>query len=226
MEAILGVIFDLDGVLVSTDECHYQAWKAMADREGIPFGRQDNERLRGVSRMDSLEIVLEKAARSYSQEEKQALAQQKNDEYVRLIASLSPRDRLPGATQTVQALKGAGIRVAIGSSSRNTPVILRQIGWEGAFDAVADGNQISRSKPDPEVFLLAARLLGLRPESCLVVEDADSGVEAALAGGMRVLGVGSASANPRATLRAKALSELNLTETIDKINQQEEIEQC
>lgn len=222
MEPIRGVIFDLDGVLVSTDECHYQAWKAMADREQIPFDRHDNERLRGVSRMASLDIVLEKATRAYTAEEKQALAQQKNDEYVRLIAALSPKDRLPGATHTVEALKGAGIRVAIGSSSRNTPVILRQIGWEGAFDAVADGNQITRSKPDPEVFLLAACLLDLQPGNCLVVEDADSGVEAALAGGMRVLGVGSASANVRATLRAKNLSDIDLTATIAKINRQEE----
>ena len=204
--SILGVIFDLDGVIVSTDNCHYLAWKRMADEEGIYFDRTINERLRGVSRMESLDIILERAQRTYTDDEKQAMATRKNAYYVELIGSLTRADILPGALDTLRYLKGRGVKVAIGSSSKNTPIILRQIGLENAFDAVADGNAITRSKPDPEVFVLAARLLGLSPENCLVVEDADAGIEAALAGGMRALGVGSAAANPAATFSAPDLA--------------------
>lgn len=208
--AIQGVIFDLDGVIVSTDNCHYLAWKRMADEEGIPFDRTINERLRGVSRMESLSIILEKAAREYSEEEKQAMAARKNGYYVELIGSLTPDDMLPGALDTLDLLKANGVKIAIGSSSRNTPIILRQLRLENAFHAVADGNAITRSKPDPEVFLLAAKLLGLAPENCLVVEDADAGVEAALAGGMRVLGVGGAARNPKATFAAESLAAVDI----------------
>jgi len=202
---ILGVIFDLDGVIVSTDNCHYLAWKRMADEEGIPFDRTVNERLRGVSRMESLAIILEKAKKEYSEEEKQALAARKNGYYVELIGNLTAKDILPGAMDTLNWLKAKGVKVAIGSSSRNTPIILRQIGLSDAFDAVADGNAIKNSKPDPEVFLLAASLLNLEPANCLVVEDADAGIQAALAGGMRALGVGSAAANPTATFTSESL---------------------
>lgn len=204
---VLGVIFDLDGVIVSTDNCHYLAWKKMADEEGIPFDRTINERLRGVSRMESLSIILEKATKEYTDAEKEAMAARKNGYYVELIGSLTPDDMLAGAMDTLHMLKEKGIRIAIGSSSRNTPIILRQIQLDNAFDAVADGNAITRSKPDPEVFLLAAKLLGLPAENCLVVEDADAGVEAALAGGMRVLGVGGAAQNPKATFVAASLAE-------------------
>lgn len=203
---ISGVIFDLDGVIVSTDNCHYLAWKRMADEEGIEFDRTVNERLRGVSRMESLAIILEKATKEYSDEEKQAMAARKNSYYVELIGSLTENDILPGALDTLKLLKNRGVKVAIGSSSRNTPIILRQIGLSNAFDAVADGNAIKNSKPDPEVFLLAARLLNLDPADCLVVEDADAGVQAALAGGMRALGVGSAAMNPTATFTAENLA--------------------
>ena len=209
-EKILGVIFDLDGVIVSTDNCHYLAWKRMADEEGIAFDRTVNERLRGVSRMESLEIILERAEKTYSDEEKLELASRKNAYYVELIGSLTEGDILPGALETLSLLKARGVKVAIGSSSRNTPIILRQIGLSDAFDAVADGNAIQNSKPDPEVFLLAASLLGLEPKNCLVVEDADAGIEAALAGGMRALGVGSAARNSRATFAAQDLKQADL----------------
>ncbi len=129
--------------------------------------------------------------------------------YVELIGSLTPGDLLPGVMDTLNMLKEKGIKVAIGSSSRNTPIILRQIQLDHFFDAVADGNAITRSKPDPEVFLLAAKLLGLAPANCLVVEDADAGVEAALAGQMRVLGVGGAAVNPKATFAAQRLAAAN-----------------
>lgn len=208
---VQGVIFDLDGVIVSTDDCHYLAWKKMADEEGIPFDRTINERLRGVSRMESLSIILEKADRPYTPAEQEAMAARKNSYYVELIGSLTPNDMLPGAMDTLRTLRDKGIKIAIGSSSRNTPIILRQLELDNYFDAVADGNAITRSKPDPEVFLLAAKLLGLKPENCLVVEDADAGVEAALAGGMRVLGVGGAARNPKATFAAESLSALDVT---------------
>lgn len=208
-EKILGVLFDLDGVIVSTDDCHYQAWKRMADEEGIPFDRHVNERLRGVSRMESLSIILERAVKTYSEAEKELLASRKNKYYVQLIGQLTRDDILPGTLDTLNWLKQRGIKVAIGSSSRNTPIILRQIGMSEAFDAVADGNAIRHSKPDPEVFLLAANMLGFNPQNCLVVEDADAGIEAALAGGMRALGLGSASANEHATFRANSLADVD-----------------
>lgn len=201
------VIFDLDGVIVCTDECHYKAWKKMADEEGIYFDRKINERLRGVSRMASLDIVLEKAEKSYSDDEKTALATRKNDYYKAYIKTLSSNDILPGVMDFLNLLRSKGIKLAIGSSSKNTPAILENIGLNGFFDAVADGNQITRSKPDPEVFLLAAKLVGTDPSDCMVVEDADAGVEAALAGGMKVLGVGSASSNKRATYTACDIKE-------------------
>lgn len=209
-KSILGVIFDLDGVIVSTDNCHYLAWKRMADEEGIYFDRAINERLRGVSRMESLEIILERAQRPYTDEEKQAMAARKNEYYVELIGSLTAADLLPGALETLAWLRRKGVKVAIGSSSKNTPIILRQIGLDTAFDAVADGNAITRSKPDPEVFLLAARLLGLAPENCLVVEDAEAGVQAAVAGGMRALGVGSAAGSVKAAFSAPDLAAADL----------------
>lgn len=210
LDKIQAVIFDLDGVIVSTDDCHFEGWKQMADQEGIPFTRQDNERLRGVSRMESLEIILEKSTRSYTPEEKEDLATMKNEYYKQLVDRLSPENLLPGAMDTLTRLKAKGIKVAIGSSSKNTPLILARIGLADFFDAIADGNQIKNSKPDPEVFLLAAKKLSIPPVNCLVVEDADAGVEAALAGGMRVLGVGAAAANNQATLTASNLKEANL----------------
>ncbi|WP_322908111.1 beta-phosphoglucomutase [Paenibacillus campi] len=189
---IKAVIFDLDGVIVSTDEFHYQAWKKMSDEEGIPFNHTINNRLRGVSRMESLNIILERAEREYTAEEKQALAERKNEYYKQSLVQLTPDDLLPGAKRAIDELKQRKVKIAIGSSSKNTPTILKQIGLADAFDAVADGNDITHSKPDPEVFLLAASKLGIPPEECLVVEDAEAGVQAAIAGGMNVAAVGDA----------------------------------
>ena len=187
------VIFDLDGVICSTDEYHYEAWKAMADHIGVPFDRTVNNRLRGVSRMESLEIILEQYPGQLSAAEKEALAEQKNERYKALLMKMSPKNLSEEVKQTLDALRSDGLLLAIGSSSKNTPLILRQLGLEGYFDAVADGNQITHSKPDPEVFLLAARLLGVTPEACLVVEDAVAGAEAAHAGGMKAACVGDAA---------------------------------
>ena len=189
---IEAVIFDLDGVIVSTDECHYRAWKKTADEEGIYFDRKINDRLRGVSRMDSLEIVLERAERLYTDEEKVELAERKNNYYKENIKKLTKDDILNGVNENLAELKAKGIKVAIGSSSKNTPDILKYIGLDNYFDAVSDGNNITKSKPDPEVFLKAADMLGVPYEKCLVVEDADSGIEAGKRAGMYTLAVNNA----------------------------------
>lgn len=189
---IEAVIFDLDGVIVSTDECHYRAWKKTADEEGIYFDRKINDRLRGVSRMDSLEIVLERAERLYTDEEKVELAERKNNYYKEYIKKLTKDDILNGVNENLAELKAKGIKVAIGSSSKNTPDILKYIGLDNYFDAVLDGNNITKSKPDPEVFLKAADMLGVPYEKCLVVEDADSGIEAGKRAGMYTLAVNNA----------------------------------
>lgn len=215
--SIRGVIFDLDGVIVSTDDYHYRAWKQISDEEKIYFDKEINERLRGVSRMESLEIILEKSNKEYSEEEKKSFAERKNSLYRKLLEELSPNDILPGVKEILEILKNNNIKVAIGSSSKNTDFILNKIGLSNYFDAIADGNQIKKSKPDPEVFLLAAKKLDINPKECLVVEDADAGVEAALLGNMNVLAVGYASNNKRANLRIKNLKEFKY-EDIKSIN--------
>lgn len=177
-----GIIFDLDGVICTTDHYHYLAWKALADRLGIPFNEKDNNRLRGVSRMASLEIILEKSDKAYTQEEKEAMATEKNDTTAscctRSPPPICPRRSSPPWTSSAPR----AAKLAIGSASKNTPFILERLGLGSYFDAVADGNCVTHSKPDPEVFLKAAEMLGLSPAVCLVVEDAHAGVEAAVAG--------------------------------------------
>jgi len=211
---IKAVIFDLDGVIVSTDEFHYQGWQRLADEEGIYFDRKINERLRGVSRLESLEIILERAVRKYNPKEKTEMADRKNKYYRDLLHTLAPDDVFPGVERMLKELNERGIKIAIGSSSKNTPFILEKIGMEGTFDAVSDGNQIKRSKPDPEVFLLAASKLNIPPGQCLVVEDADAGVEAAINAGMKCLAVGSARKNPKAHLGANNLTEITVEQLL------------
>ena len=192
---IKAVIFDLDGVIVSTDDCHYEAWKKMSDEEGIYFDKEINNRLRGVSRMDSLEIILERAEKEYSDSEKEEMAERKNNYYKEFITKLTPNDILPGAMNTLEELRKNGIKIAIGSSSKNTPVILKQIGLDNYFDAVSDGNNITKSKPEPEVFLKAADMLGIPYSECAVVEDADAGIEAGNRAGMKTVSVHGATDN-------------------------------
>jgi beta-phosphoglucomutase len=188
---IKGVIFDLDGVIVTTDNYHYLAWESMAKKENIYFDRQINERLRGVSRFESLNIILEKSKKTYSDKEKKELAEYKNNIYKELIKKLSPEDILPGVLKLLKFLKNNNIKVAIGSSSKNTLEILKSLNILNLFDAVADGNQIKNSKPDPEVFLLASNKLALEPKECLVIEDAEAGIIAGKRGNFKTLAVGS-----------------------------------
>lgn len=187
------VIFDLDGVIISTDEQHYQGWKALADRLGIPFSREVNNRFRGVSRMACMEMLEGIGGKCYTDQEKIAYATWKNDYYRELLGEMSEKDLTPEVKQTLDELRGRGYKLAIGSSSRNAKFILERIGLGDYFDAISDGTNISKSKPDPEVFLKAAQFLNVAPEECLVVEDAVSGVEAAHAGGMKAAAVGDAA---------------------------------
>ncbi len=203
-----GIIFDLDGVICSTDHYHYLSWKALADRLGIPFDETVNNRLRGVSRMDSLNIILEKSDKTYSEEEKLRFAEEKNERYRELLKQMSPADLTDEVRDTLDALRARGLKLAIGSSSKNTPFILRRIGLDGFFDAVADGNCITHSKPHPEVFLKAADMLKLPPNRLCVVEDARAGVEAAVAGGFACAAMGDARDDPRATYHLRSFGEL------------------
>jgi beta-phosphoglucomutase len=203
------IIFDLDGVICFTDEYHYRAWKAMADEMGIPFDRTINNRLRGVSRMASLDIILEQYhGPALSDEKKAALAQQKNDLYRESLREMSTADLSQEVRETLDGLREMGLKLAIGSSSKNTPFILGQIGLKDFFDAVSDGNNITRSKPDPEVFLKAAAMLGIAPEHCLVVEDAVSGAEAGHAGGMKVACLGDAAQHQAGDWNMESIREL------------------
>lgn len=203
-----GVIFDLDGVICFTDKYHYAAWKTVADKMGIEFNETINNRLRGVSRMDSLEIILEKYDGALSAREKEALAEEKNELYKKLLVKMSPADLSPEVKATLDALRAAGLKLAIGSSSKNTKFILERLGLGGYFDAVSDGTNITRSKPDPQVFLMAAEFLGLRPEECLVVEDAQAGIAAAVSGGFDSAGLGEAAQCGQATYAMNAFGEL------------------
>lgn len=187
------VIFDLDGVICHTDKYHYQAWKQIADELGIYFDETINNRLRGVSRAESFEIILERYDGVLSAEEKESFTQKKNEVYKELLKNMSPEDLSPEVKHTLEELRHRGLRLAIGSSSRNAGFILSRLGLDGFFDAVSDGNNITRSKPDPEVFLKAAEYLGEKPADCLVVEDAIAGLEAAKAGGMDCAGIGDAA---------------------------------
>ena len=183
------LIFDLDGVICSTDHFHYLAWKTIADQEGIYFDEVINNRLRGISRLDSLDIILEKAKKEYSKEEKLSLAQKKNSIYRELLKNMTKEDVTEDVRYTLKELKKRGYLIAIGSASKNTKFILERIGLINAFDEIVDGTMITHSKPDPEVFLKAASLLSLTAEECYVVEDAKAGIEAGYRGGFTTIGI-------------------------------------
>lgn len=203
-----GIIFDLDGVLCFTDKYHYAAWKKLADRLGIYFDEKINDRLRGVSRMESLEIILEKSDKQYTAEEKAAFAEEKNKDYRELLKSMTPADVSQEVRDTLVKLHEQGLKLAVGSSSKNTPLILDRTDLVSYFDAVSDGNNITHSKPDPEVFLKAADFLQLEPKDCLVVEDALAGVEAGIAGGFSTAAIGDAVRYGRADYSLSRFSDL------------------
>lgn len=202
-------IFDLDGVLVFTDRFHFLAWKEEADRLGIEFNEKINDRLRGVSRADSLEIILGKYhGPAMTQEMKAGILARKNDAYRKMLGTMTEEDVSPEVRETLKMLREAGYLLAIGSSSRNTKYILEKVKLSEAFDAVSDGTNIERSKPDPQVFLMAAQFLKTEPRECYVVEDADAGIEAAKAGGMTAVGIGPAAAYGRTDIPIASFSEL------------------
>lgn len=186
-----GFLFDLDGVIVDTAKYHFLAWKRLADELNIPFSEKDNERLKGVSRMASLEIILKIGNCTKTDYEKQALCQRKNDWYVEYINKLDKSELLPGVEDFLQQARAASIKIALGSASKNSPLILSRLGITQLFDAVVDGTRVSRAKPDPEVFVTGAADLGIAPEYCVVFEDAVAGVQAAHNAGMKAIGIGS-----------------------------------
>ena len=188
MARIGAVIFDLDGVLTDTAELHYQAWKRLADEEGIPFSRELNERMRGLSRRDSLLVLLN--GREVSEEQIHELMERKNAYYRELLKGLTPAHILPGILPLLQALQERGIRIAVASASRNARTVVERLGLEAWIDVIVDGNMVERPKPAPDLFLEAARRLGIPPSECVVVEDAAAGIAAARAAGMRCIGIG------------------------------------
>lgn len=202
------VIFDLDGVICSTDEYHYRAWKKMADSIGVYFDRQINNQLRGVSRMESLNIILKNYQGTFSDEEKTRLTEEKNNYYKELLNNMGKQDLSPEVKETLQELRKKGMKLAIGSSSKNTKFILKQIGLDGFFDAVSDGTNIVNSKPDPEVFIKAAEYICMSPADCLVVEDAEAGIEAAYRGGFDSAGIGEAAKSELVTFPIKEFADL------------------
>ncbi len=203
-----GIIFDLDGIICFTDQYHYLAWKRMADSIYVYFDETINNRLRGVSRMESLDIILERSKKQYSQAEKNILAERKNAEYVKLLGRITKQDLTSEVKETLDELRNRGYLLAIGSSSKNTKMILGQLGLGEYFDAVSDGTNIINSKPNPEVFLKAADFLSLSPTDCLVVEDAKAGIEAAYRGGFKSAGIGEACEHEQVTYRMKSVKDL------------------
>lgn len=184
-------LFDLDGVVVDTAKYHFIAWKALAEELGFEFTLEDNERLKGVSRMQSLEILLEIGNMRFSDREKLAMAEKKNALYVSYIEKMTPDETLPGVQNFLQELRDAGVKIALGSASKNAPMILERIQLSGMFDAIVDGNSIAEAKPNPEVFLKGAEKLGVLPENCVVFEDAIAGIEAAQNANMYSVGIGA-----------------------------------
>ncbi len=188
---IRAAIFDLDGVIVDTAHYHYLAWKRMASEIGIDLTQKDNERLKGVSRADSLDIILSLGNVKMAAEDKSKFLDRKNTWFLEYVNQMKPQEILPGAKELILRLKEQGLKIALGSSSKNAPLVLRILGIEKLFDALVDGTMIKNSKPHPEVFLLGASLLKVDPANCVVFEDAEAGVEAALAAGMKCVGIGS-----------------------------------
>lgn len=220
---IRACIFDLDGVIVDTAHYHYLAWKRLAHELGHDLTELENEQLKGVSRMQSLDIVLDLAGVSLNQPHKELLADRKNEWFKEYIDRMTPEEIFPGVLDLINELKGNGIKVGLASSSKNAPTVLRRLGIENEFEAVVDGSMIKNTKPDPEIFLITARHLGIEPQDCVVIEDAEAGVEAALAAGMKCIGIGSPFLLRNANAVFEKTSDIKIStirdlETVDKQN--------
>ena len=207
-----GCIFDLDGVIVDTAKYHFMAWRRLAKELGFEFTIEENEALKGVSRMTSLEILLRTGGVTVGEKEKEVLAARKNAWYVEFISGMTPDEILPGSVRLLKSLRKAGILTAIGSASRNAGTILDRIGLREMFDVIVDGNKIQKAKPDPEVFLKGAEEMKLPPSCCIVFEDARAGIEAAIAGGMKSVGVGNPELLGRADLVIPDLKKITIRE--------------
>ena len=210
MNNISACIFDLDGVIVDTAVYHYKAWKRLANELGFDFTEEDNEKLKGVSRVRSLQLILQWGGIQKTEAEQEALATKKNEWYVEMINKMTPAEILPGAKEFLDTCRNAGLKTALGSASKNSSTILKKVNLEHFFDAIIDGNHVSKPKPDPEVFLKGAEAVGVQPEHCVVFEDAIAGIEAAHNGGMKAVGVGSARVLTEADLVISGLSEMTL----------------
>jgi len=210
MSIIKACIFDLDGVIVDTAVYHYKAWKRLANELGFDFTEEDNEKLKGISRTRSLELILQWGGITKTEVEKEELAARKNDWYVEMISHMTPAEILPGAKAFLITCRNAGLKTALGSASKNSMMILNKIDLADLFDAVIDGNKVNKPKPDPEVFLKGAEALHVAPRECVVFEDAIAGVEAAINGGMKAVGIGSPGVLTGANLVVSGLNEMNL----------------
>lgn len=215
---IKGFIFDLDGVLTDTAEYHYQAWKRLADKLGIPLNHEMNEQLKGISRMDSLEriLALGNQTEKYSVEEKEQLANEKNEDYKKLILNVTPNDLLPGIANLLADLKKENMRLALASASKNGPVIMEKLGIADLFDTVVDPASLANGKPDPEIFIKGAEQLQLRPEECVGVEDAQAGIESINAAGIFSVGVGTKEMMKNADYAVSDTSELKLSDILKR----------
>jgi beta-phosphoglucomutase len=212
---IKAVLFDLDGVLVSTDEYHYRSWKKISAEEGFDFfDHEFNHKFRGVARMECIEIITKASGKNYTTEQKQELADRKNKYFVESLSSVTTEVLLPGALSALHELRKRGIKIAIASNSRNAVTIIKQVKIEHLLDAIVDGHQIENSKPDPEVFLLAAKKVGIPPAQCLVVEDAIAGIESARRAGMKALGIGTKERLPNADIVVPDLSVISIDELL------------
>ena len=205
---IEGAIFDLDGVIVDTAKYHYLAWKRLAGELGFHFSEDHNERLKGVSRMRSLDILLETGCIKMEDDQKKKAASRKNAWYVEYLCALDETALLPGAKEYLSHLRSIGVKIALGSASKNASLILERLKIIDLFDAVIDGNSVTKAKPDPEIFLQGAAAICIEPEKCIVFEDAAAGIEAAKAGGMKVIAVGNLEQLPGADLYIASLSDM------------------
>jgi beta-phosphoglucomutase len=207
---IRALVFDLDGVITDTAEQHYLGWQWLADQEGIPFSREANERLRGLSRRASIDMMLAEAGRSYPEDKIQEMMERKQCHFLDILAQMTPADVLPGVVELMKEARSAGLKVAVGSASRNTLPVIGRLQIRPLLDAIADGTMIEHNKPAPDLFLLASQMVSVEPAACVVIEDGDAGIQAGHAAGMRVIGLGPESRVGAADARFDGLAGVTL----------------